>query len=210
MRWRPLIVAATTAATMWLGCASALAAGTAGVDLSPAQLTGGGVVTAFHVSLRAGQTSEQHFLLRNLTGHPAAVQLYGAAAYHAKNGAWSIGGPNSAPWIGIRLQSVRLRAHQSRWYSFRVVRAAAPRGRGLVYAAVVLSSGSGTIVERAATLVYLDRLGPSTLPRALLPIVLAMILVAAGALVHARRRRQGVPTISLPRLRSTRLGLSRS
>lgn len=209
MRLRPLVVAAAVTASLWLGAGSALAAGTGGIALSPAQSGGAGVVTAFHVALRAGQTTVEHFLLRNLTDRTAMVSLYAASASRGGSGAWSIGGPGSAPWIGIPTQPVRLRAHQSRWYSFRVTRAAAPRGRGLTYGAVVLSQGSGTVVERAATLVYLDRLGPSTLPRALLPIVFAVALVAAGFLLHARRRR---PTAARLTSRSSRpsLGLSRS
>lgn len=133
----------------------AQAAGTGGIELTP-----GGTGSAFHVSLEAGQRGTAEFTLTNLQGAPAQIRLYAAAATKGADGGYAVGGPGSAAWISIDDQVVRLSPHQARTYRFAIDRDSAPRGEGLTYGAVVLEQAGGNVVTRAATLVYLDRVGP--------------------------------------------------
>lgn len=154
-------------AALTLGAGVAQAAGTGGVEMTPA-----GKSSAFHVSLKAGQTATAEFTLTNLQGKPAQIRLYAASASKGADGGFAVGGPGSATWMSIDDQVVRLAPHQVEKYRFTIDRDAAPLGEGLTYGAVVLEQAGGNLVTRAATLVYLDRVGPGgTAPTATAPKV---------------------------------------
>ena len=155
-KFRRVVAVSGLLATAILGLGGvALAAGTGGVELTP-----GGSSSAFHASLKAGQSATAEFTLTNLKGAPADIRLYAASASRGGDGGYAVGGPGSAPWISIDNQIVHLAAHQAKRYSFTITRDTAPRGEGLTYGAVVLEEAGGNLVTRAATLVYLDRVGP--------------------------------------------------
>jgi hypothetical protein len=153
---RRVVAVSGLLATATLGLTGiAQAAGTGGVELTP-----GGSSSAFHASLKAGQTATAQFTLTNLKATPTDIRLYAASASKGGDGGYAVGGPGSAPWISIDDQVVHLAAHQAKRYSFTIARDTAPRGEGLTYGAVVLEEAGGNLVTRAATLVYLDRIGP--------------------------------------------------
>jgi hypothetical protein len=167
--------AALTAALAIGGVAlagSASAAGTGGVDLAPADGQ-----SAFHVPLRYGEHATVRFVLRNLRGRPVSAEVYAASAT-PDGGSYSIGGVSSAPWLSLPATSVQLGAHASRTMSF-TVRRETPSSAPTSYGAIVLQVAHGTIIERAATLVYLQRRGADMVQRILLPALAAALLIAA-------------------------------
>ena len=178
------------AAAVTAVCTSAYAVGTGGVELTP--LHDGSAVSAFHVHLAPGHHSTQKFLLRNETAKPTQFQLYAAAADRSNTGNFSVEGPGSAPWIGLRTQTVTLSPNETRTMSFDVRRTTSQHGP-VVYGAVVVAMTNQQIVSRAAALVYLERPGKDPVSRAVLPLVIAIAVIAVGLLAQAwvrgRRRR---------------------
>ena len=166
---------------------AATAAGTGGVELTPLPTVDahGHPVTAFHVA--PGGTAK--FALRNLTDHAVTVRMYGAAATKSASGAWSVGRAGSADWLDLPAQDVTLAPHAIQTRSFTIAKHGI--AKGVTYGAVVLEQSHGTVVERAATLVYLK--SASALPkveRAVLPVVVAAALIGV-AVVAQRRVRSG-------------------
>lgn len=174
-----------------LAVAAAVALGTAG----PAHAAGVGGVevtppsgTSFRVDVVPGDQARQEFLLRNVLDTPATVRLYGASAERGADGtAWTVAGPGSAEWLGLEAQEVTLRGGESRTMAFAVE--GDERART---GAVVVETGTGTVVQRAATLVHV---GPAPrVPLPLLLVVAAVVLLlvsGAGVAVVARRRADG-------------------
>jgi len=147
------------AASVLLGFApAAQASGTGGVDLRPLDTN----ASAFHLSLRAGHHQTERFELRNLTASPATVRVYAATAARTSDGSFTVGGAGSAPWAAVPDREVTLAPHATQDISFDVNRDLAPAGEGLAYGAVVLEQAHGTVIARVATLIYLTRVGPST------------------------------------------------
>ena len=148
---------AVAAAVVFASAPAAYAAGTGGVDLRPLDTN----ATAFHLSLRAGQDKLERFELHNLTASPASVRVYAAAAAKTSEGTFTVGGAGSAPWAAVEDRTVTLAPHASQTVSFDVSRDLAPAGEGMTYGAVVLEQAHGTVIARVATLIYLNRVGPS-------------------------------------------------
>ena len=165
---------------------TALAVGTAGVELTP--LPGGRPATAFHVHLDPGKSSTQTVLLHN--GNRAAVtfQLYAAGVTKTKSGDFSVADAGTAPWISLPTQQVTLAAGQDRRVTFTVHRTSAQHG-SVVYGAVVMALTNSMVVTRAAAMVYLERPGSDPVRRAVVPLVLAAAAIAVGAAAQARLRR---------------------
>lgn len=155
------------------------AAGVGGVEVTPPD------GTSFRVSAADGETARQSFTLRNVTDVPATVRLYGAAAEQpAGSDAWSVAGAVSADWLGLPDQRVTLAAGESREMSFTVRFGEQDRT-----GAVVLELGDGTVVQRAATLVYAETAAPLPVPLLLAALAVGLVAVAAAAWSVAARGR---------------------
>jgi len=176
---------AATAALLVTLALPASAAGTGGIEVSPYPgVVDGKQVTAFHVSA-PGETA---WTLRNTTAEARTGRLYAAAARPDGQGGWTIGDAGSSPYLDFPERDVTLAPHQVQVSSFRV------RGdlERPAHAALVVEVRNGSVVARAATLVYLQPAGGSGLPA--LPVGLAvLVLLAAGAALLAARRRPAAP-----------------
>jgi hypothetical protein len=177
-----LLVAAVTAIAV---APAATAAGTGGIELTPVPVVDGHRhrVTAFHV----GPGGRAEFALRNLTDQPVTIRMYAASATRSPSGAWSIGSSGSASWIHLKAESVVVPGHAVLTRTFTVARQGL--AKGVTFGAVVLEQSHGTVVERAATLVYLTAAKSSLPERALLPVIVAVLLVAAAAVAHRKLAR---------------------
>lgn len=165
--------------------APARAAGTGGIEVSPYPgAVNGRQITAFHTRVSHGDVSVK-YSLRNTTASPARGRLYAASAVPDGKGGYTIGGAGSSPYVSLKLQEVSLDGGEVRIASFR----AHGKVSTPTYAAIVVEVRNGSIVQRAATLVYLEA-GP-VLPLPLLIVVTAiavLALAALGFLVVLRRR----------------------
>ena len=187
-RLRVTAVALGAAAVTAVG-APAWAVGTGGVELTPLQ--GGQAASAFHVHLAPGKHTTQKFLLRNENATPTTFQLYAAAVYKTTDGGFTVDGPGTAPWIGVQTRTVTLAPNQLQTLTFDVRRTTAQHGP-VAYGAVVVAMTNNQIVSRAAAMVYLERPGKDVVSRAVLPLVIAAVVIALGLVAHAwlRRRRR--------------------
>lgn len=169
------LAALAVPAVLLLAAPSAGAAGVGGVELTPPS------GSSFSVPAQTGQTVTQPFTLRNIGTAPATVRLYAADAREV-DGAWSVGAAGSAPWLHLPDQTVTLAPGEQKAMSVRV-------DGGAHTGAIVLEQASGTVVQRAATLVRLT--APPAVPVPLLLAAAAAGLVLAGGAgvgVAARRR----------------------
>lgn len=177
MRTRLLAAAAT--ALVVAAAAPAGAAGVGGIEVTP--LSG----SSFRLDVPAGKRAQQEFLLRNLRSEPSTVRLYGASA--TRNGsAWSVAGPGSAGWLELADREITLRGGETRTLAFRV-RGGEQQRTG----AVVVELGAGTVVQRAATLVYVDTAARVPLPLLLVVAAVALLLAAGAGVAAVARRRAG-------------------
>ena len=174
---RPRILAAAAGlALLWIA-GPAVPAGLAGVELTPDKGPtdpATGPATAFHVRVPDGGATQSGFLLRNLVDTPRTVRIYAAEATGTPPDL-KVGGPGGARWIDIADQEVTLTPGESRRVTFRITDPGAPRGTE-VYGAVVMEAKEGSVVTRAATVVYAE-VGPP--PRSL-AARLSWLLVALG------------------------------
>jgi hypothetical protein len=163
--------------------APAHAAGTGGIEVSPyPAIVDGHQVTAFHVKVPSRGSVSVRYSLRNTTAAPVRGHLYAASASPDGHGGWTIGGAGSSTYLDLADQQVTLAAHQTQLASFGVD---GPSGK---HAAVVIEVKQGSIVTRAATLVYLEHGRTVPLPLLLVGIAVLLLLAAAGALAWQRRR----------------------
>jgi len=193
---------ATAIAMLTIPGQAAWAAGTGGIELNPVPpLTPSGQpVNAFHVSLRSGQVGHQRMLLRNVQAADASARIYAASATASPAGEYGIGGPGSAPWLGLQPFTVTLHARQQQTVDFTVRRPHAG-----VAGALVVEVTRGSITERAATLVLVTRRGPDRTRPLLLISVAAVLVVGAGALAYRHRMHSppaGEPYGTRARIRS--------
>lgn len=178
------LVAAAAALVLALAL-PASAAGTGGIEVSPYPgVVDGKQVTAFHVSA----PGKAAWALRNTTGETRTGRLYAASASPDGKGGWVIGDAGSSPYLDFPERDVTLAPHEVRVSELRV--------RGEVdreeHAAIVVEVRNGSVVARAATLVYLQPGSAGGLPA--LPVGLAvLVLLAAGTAVTAARRRPATP-----------------
>lgn len=170
---------------------AALAAGTGGIELTPIPgLVDGRQVTAFHVDVPTSGQRTVPFALRNVAKGPRTARLYAASADSDGHGSFVIGGAGSARTIRLPERTVRLNRGEIRAGSFIVL--PDKHAHGTRYAAVVLEVQQGAIVQRAATLVYLQAGKGLSLPRVLVAVAgvfLAGIALALLFVVLRQRRR---------------------
>ena len=153
----------------------ASAAGTGGIDVSPYPgSVHGQQVTAFHVSVPSRGSTTVRYSLRNVTAATVDGRLYAASAVPDGHGSYVIGDAGSSPYLYLKTQQVTLTAHETRLATFT----AHGKVSGRHYAAVVLEVRNGAVVQRAATLVYLNA-------GRRVPLPLLILLVAFGALAVA-------------------------
>jgi len=168
--------------------APARAAGTGGIEVSPYPgVVRGHQVTAFHVKVPSRGSVSVRYSLRNTTGRTVHGRLYAATATR-KRGGWVIGDAGSSSSVELADQQVSLAPHETRVASFEV------HGTAGGHAAVVVEVKQGSVVTRAATLVYLER--GRTVPLPVLLVGIAVLLLLAAALAVAwRRTRSGVGAV---------------
>lgn len=173
--------------------APARGAGTGGIEVTPLPATvDGKTVTAFRVELPGSGSKEVEFLLRNVEDGERSAELYAAEATRSPDGSFAIGDPGSSPFLSYERRSVTLPEGEQRVESFRLQRPDGEQPTEEVYGAIVVQVSSGSIVQRAATLVYIKpgRQLPVPLPLLIVLVAAALVLAAAIAVVIAARRRR--------------------
>jgi hypothetical protein len=164
----------------------AQAAGTGGIELSPYPgVVDGRQVTAFHVAVPTRGTTHVRYSLRNTKGTAVQGRLYAASATPDGHGGWAIGGAGSARFVRFPDRAVTLKPHETRLASFRV----SGDVSGKRYEALVVEVRQGSVVTRAATLVYLTRGRVVPLPVLLVGGAVLVLLLVGGAVVVVRRMR---------------------
>ncbi|MGZ6827077.1 MAG: hypothetical protein ACXVGH_09815, partial [Mycobacteriales bacterium] len=134
-------------------------------------------------------SSAVRYSLRNTTGHVASARLFGTAASRDASGRFTIGAAGSSPYLGFADQQVTLQPHETRLATFSVHPGPHGRPAGKAYAALVVEVRNGSVIQQAATVVYLEP--GRTIPLPLLVVLVAVaVLVLAGlaVLVTSRRR----------------------
>jgi hypothetical protein len=141
-------------------------------------------VTAFHVKVPTRGSTTVRYSVRNTTGAPVHGRLYAASATSDGHGGWTVGGPGSSRNVGLPDQQVSLAPHETRMRTFTV------HGKvdGTQHAAVVVEVKQGSVVTRAATLVYLQRGRRVPLPVLLVGAAVLLLALVGTALVWVRRR----------------------
>jgi len=167
----------------------ALAAGTGGIEVTPVPAAvDGKQATSFRVEVPARGTEQVPFTLRNVEDGERSARIYTAAVSRAADGTLSLDEPGSSEYVELPEQEVTLQAGEVRQESFTV---SAGDIDGDQLAAVVVEVRNGAVVQRASTLIHLDKGRQVPLP--LLLLVVAVLLVVAGGVgvAAASRRRAG-------------------
>jgi hypothetical protein len=177
--------------TFWVLSGPAQAAGTGGIEVSPYPgLVNGHQVTAFHVKPPTRGDLTVRYSLRNTTEAPVSGRLYAASAAPDGSGGYAVGAAGSTPYVSLKAQDVTLKPHEIRVATFT----AHGRVSGKKYAAIVVEVRNGAIVQRAATLVYLEK-GRTVPVPLLLALLAALVLVLAAVAVAVVGRYRGRPTV---------------
>ncbi len=166
-----------------LSTSPAEAAGTGGIEVSPYPgVVGGHQVTAFHVSVPSRGAVTVRYSLRNTTGAPVSGRLYAASASSDGHGGWAVGAAGSADSVELADQQVQLQPQETRLASFDV------HGEVGEHAALVIEVQQGSVVTRAATLVYLERGRLVPLPVLVVGLAVLLLVVGGAGVAWARRR----------------------
>lgn len=187
---RPAVSFVLLLLALLAGALPAGAAGTGGINISPYPgVVDGKPISAFHAKVPASGSTSVRYALRNTTDHAATARLFATKATRDSTGRFTIGSAGSSPYVHFTDGSVTLKPREVRLSSFSVT--AGPHGRpaGKAYAALVVEVRAGSVIQQAATVVYLE-------PGPRLPLPLLVVLIAAGllalvglGLLYARRRR---------------------
>ncbi len=164
------------------------AAGTGGIEVTPIPgIVDGKQVTAFDVDAD-GQPHDVAYALRNITSTPKTARLYAASATRQPDGGFTVGDAGSSPFLVLPDENVTLNPGAFLRRTFRL------RGevQELTYGAVVVEVRNGSVVTRAATLVYLRPGRSVSIPLALGLLAGVLVLSAGFAVVLVRRRRRPV------------------
>ncbi len=165
--------------------APAQAAGTGGIEVTPYPgVVDGHQVTAFHVSVPSRGRTTVRYALRNTTGETVRGRLYSASATRDGHGGWSVGEAGSSDHVRFAAQDVTLKPHETRFASFSV----SGKVSGTQHAAIVVEVRQGSVVTRAATLVYLEPGRVVPLPLLVVGAAGLLLALAAAGVVAARRR----------------------
>ena len=157
----------------------AQAAGVGTIELEPQR------GTAFHVKLGDEASTTTSMTLRNTGKEAVTARLYAASAVKTSEDGWNVGGAGSAPWIELPDQTIELAAGERRIMRFVVRQSEQKTG------AVVIEQTGGTVVQRAATLVYLEPASRWSLP--LVAVVAGALVILMGAAVISVRQRERIP-----------------
>lgn len=171
-----------------LPTAPAGAAGTGGLELSPdpAAAAEGDPVARFEVDVPSRGEVTESFVLRNVTDEPRTARLY-TAEVREVDGTLQVGAEGSSRWARLASQEVTLGPGEVRTGSFSVQGGELPDGGAM--AAVVLEVGDEGVVQRAATMVYLDDGRQVPLPVLLVVVAVALVALSAAAWAQVRRQR---------------------
>jgi hypothetical protein len=171
---------------------TALAAGTGGIEVTPLPgIVDGQQVTAFHTTLPSSGTASVEFALRNITSEPRKARVYAASARADGQGGFTIGDAGSSPYIELDDRTVSLAKEETRVETFEVRAPSGKRPDETVHAAVVIEVQRGSVVQRAATMVYLEPGERAPLPRwAAVVAVTVLVAVTLALLLVVRRRRR--------------------
>jgi hypothetical protein len=166
------------------------AAGTGGVDISPYPgVVDGKQVSAFHATVPSSGDTTVRYSLRNTTGAVATARLFAASASRDSSGRFTIGAAGSSPYLGFPDQQVSLKPHETRIASFTVHPSPQGRPKGSAYGALVVEVKNGSIIQQAATVVYLKPGRTVPLPVLVVLVAVGLLLLAGAGLLAARRRR---------------------
>jgi len=169
----------------------AQAAGTGGIEVTP--LTGGSAdrpASAFHVRFPDSGQATAKFLLRNVTNKTVSGRLYAASAERDATGSFAIGSAGSSPYVDLPDRELTLRPGARQTLSFVIRSISGKQPTSERYAAIVVSVSRGTIVERAATLVYLAPAtsGPPVISIAIAALAAGLVFGVGAAVVKVGRR----------------------
>jgi hypothetical protein len=186
------VAAAVVLALLWAP-AAAYAAGTGGIEVTPVPgVVDGRQVTSFRAELPGNGTTSVTYALRNITDEPRSARIYAAAARPDGQGSFTIGDAGSSPYVSLDDRRVELEPGEVRAEEFEVESPGDDRPNEVQYAAVVVEVEQGAVIQRAATLVYLEPGSATSLPLPLPLVVAAIVLIVAvgvAVAVAARRRR---------------------
>lgn len=189
-----------SATAVRLGCAAvtavllqsapAQAAGTGGIEVTPVPpVRDGQQVTSFRVDVPSSGQEQVPFTVRNVEDGERSARVYAAAVSKAADGTLSLGEPGSSRWVTLEAEDLTLASGQVQQRAFTVNGGELPDDEE-VLAAVVVEVRTGSVVQRASTLVRLER--GRTVPLPLLAVLAAVLLVAGAGVAVAvlgRRRR---------------------
>lgn len=169
----------------------AWAAGTGGIDLSPyPSIVNGRQITAFHADVPSRGSISVRYTLRNVSKQPHTVRVYAASATR-NGGSFSVGTAGSSPYLTFPTRTVTLTGGATQLGTFTVHGPV----HGTTYGALVVEVTTGSITQRAATLVYLKK-GRTVPVPLLLTLIAVLVLALAGAAVAITGRRSAAPVYS--------------
>ena len=173
------------------GSGPALAAGTGGIEVTPIPaVVDGRLQTTFRADVPAEGTRRVAFALRNITEGQRAARVYAALAQRQQDGTITVGAPGSSRNVVLPEERVELKAEELQQRAFTVT---GPLERDAL-AAVVVEVRQGSVVQRAATLVYLSPEGDLPIPLLLgLGAAAVALVTGVGVVLVSRRRREPEP-----------------
>jgi hypothetical protein len=169
--------------------APAWAAGTGGIDLSPyPAIVDGRQITAFHTDVPSRGSVSVRYSLHNVTKQPRTVRVYAASATR-NGGSFSVGTAGSSPYLTFPTRTVTLAGGETQLGTFTVHGPV----HGTTYGALVVEVTTGSITQRAATLVYLKKGRTVPVPLLLTLLAVLALALAGGAVSVVARRRAAAP-----------------
>ena len=189
---RRTLAGGLTAVLLLLLSLPAGAAGTGGIEVSPIPgVKDGRQITAFHVELPRKGSRQVEFAVRNVVKEPRSARIYVAAATRSGK-SFDVGAAGSSPYASYPDQTVTLKAGELRRERFTIgLDRRLERPEGTVLAAVVVEVSSGSLVQRAATLIYLKPQKPWSIPA--VSVVAAGLVLLVGFGVISARQRERIP-----------------
>jgi hypothetical protein len=196
-RWGRVAAGLLAALAVLVPAGSASAAGTGGIEVTPLPVVQAGKqVTAFHVPLPGSGQEQVTFLLHNVEDDERTARVYVASATQVPGGGYDVAGPDSSSYVAYAPRTVTLAAREQRTESFEVSRPYGDRTEGPAHAALVVEVTHGAVVQRAATLIYLEAGPRLPVPLPLLAVAVLLLLAAGAGLVLGRAGlRRGSPAL---------------
>jgi hypothetical protein len=170
-----------------VGAGPAHAAGTGGIEVVPdPAVVDGKEVSRFDVEVPSRGEEQERFVVRNVDSEPRTARLYTAQVRRVE-GDLQLGDAGSSAFAVLPAEDVVLQPGEAQSRAFIVRGGDLPGGEQM--AAVVVEVGTGSVVQRASTMIYLE--AGRQVPLPLLLVVAAVVLVmAAGAAVAVLARRR--------------------